>query len=71
MPGQSGAPGKEGLIGPKVQGLLIMDMMGVGSGRTKEVTIDSRKTVALGDRVWLFLRFQERLGSQQRVRMKG
>lgn len=48
-----------------------MDMMGVGSGRKKEVTIDSRKTVALGNHVWLFLRFQERLGSQQRVRMKG
>lgn len=48
-----------------------MDMMGVGSGRKKEVTIDSRKTVALGNHVWLFLRFQERWRSQQRVWMKG
>lgn len=35
MPGHAGAPGKEGLIGPKVQQLLIMNMMGVESGRIK------------------------------------
>lgn len=61
MPGQAGAPGKEGLIGPKVQQLLTMNMMGVESGRLE---IGSRRTVALGELVWLFLRFQERLGSQ-------
>lgn len=37
MPGQVGAPGKEGLIGPKVQELLIMDLMRVESGRTEKV----------------------------------
>lgn len=26
MPGQSGAPGKEGLIGPKVWGFLTVDI---------------------------------------------
>lgn len=52
MPGQSGAPGKEGLIGPKVQGLLIMDMKGVESVRSKNIImIESKKVVALGDRV--------------------
>lgn len=48
MPGQVGAPGKEGLIGPKVQQLLIMNMMGVESGRIEKVMIGSRRTVALG-----------------------
>lgn len=52
MPGQSGAPGKEGLIGPKVQGLLIMDTRRVESDRSKKViTIESKKVVALGDGV--------------------
>lgn len=64
MPGQVGAPGKEGLIGPKVQQLLIMNMIGVELGRIEKVMIGSRRTVALGELVWLFLRFQERLGSQ-------
>ena len=44
MPGQTGAPGKEGLIGPKVQQLLIMNMMGVESGRIEKGIIGSRKT---------------------------
>lgn len=50
MPGLSGAPGKEGLIGPKVQGLLITDTMGMEPDRPKKVIIESRKAVALGDR---------------------
>lgn len=33
MPGQLGAPGKEGLIGPKVRGLSAVDIRGVGMGK--------------------------------------
>lgn len=33
MPGQSGAPGKEGLIGPKVWSLSTVDIRGVRLGK--------------------------------------
>lgn len=33
MPGQAGAPGKEGLIGPKVRGLPVVDSRGIRMGK--------------------------------------